>query len=158
LNSSRARWDNVDIRHGFILLDRTKNGERREIPINKTLEALFLDRNLIRLLYVPYVFFDLHTGKQYQDVKRSFETALRKAGTRDFHFHDLSTPLHLTWLCWGKRDDSKGTIRPQDTNHDLRYAHLAPSHKIKAVDIPDNTLNGKPTIQKLYNSEAVNLV
>jgi hypothetical protein len=24
----------------------------------------------------------------------------------------------------------------------LRYSHLAPSHKVKAVDILDNTLNG----------------
>jgi len=29
----------------------------------------------------------------------------------------------------------------------LRYAHLAPSHKVKAVVILDNALNGKPTIQ-----------
>ena len=35
------KWDNVDLRHGFILLDVTKNGERREVPINQTLrEAL----------------------------------------------------------------------------------------------------------------------
>ena len=34
----------------------------------------------------------------------------------------------------------------------LRYSHLAPAHKVKAVDILDNTINGKkPTIQKLYN-------
>lgn len=33
----------------------------------------------------------------------------------------------------------------------LRYAHLAPAHKLKAVEILDNTLTGKPTIQKLYN-------
>jgi len=38
-----------------------------------------------------------------------------------------------------------------------RYSHLAPAHKVNAVDILDNTLNGKsatkpmPTIQKLYN-------
>jgi integrase len=25
------KWDNIDLNHGFILLDRTKNGERREI-------------------------------------------------------------------------------------------------------------------------------
>ncbi len=34
----------------------------------------------------------------------------------------------------------------------LRYAHLALSHEVKAVDILDSTLNGS-TIQKLYNSE-----
>jgi site-specific recombinase XerC len=33
----------------------------------------------------------------------------------------------------------------------LRYAHLAPSHKVKAVDILDNAIN-KPTAQKLHNS------
>jgi len=39
----------------------------------------------------------------------------------------------------------------------LRYSHLAPAHKVNAVDILDNTLNGKSatkpmsTIQKLYN-------
>ena len=31
------KWDNVDLKHGFVLLDMTKNGERREIPINDTL-------------------------------------------------------------------------------------------------------------------------
>jgi len=43
----------------------------------------------------------------------------------------------------------------------MRYAHLAPSHKVKAVNILDDTLKGKSklapesmsTIQKLYNQE-----
>ena len=33
----------------------------------------------------------------------------------------------------------------------LRYEHLTPSHKVKAVDILDSAINGKSTIQKLYN-------
>ena len=32
----------------------------------------------------------------------------------------------------------------------LRYAHLAPSHKVKAVDVLDNALNGS-TAQLLHN-------
>ena len=35
----------------------------------------------------------------------------------------------------------------------LRYAHLAPSHKVRAVDILDNAINQTPTIQKLYKKE-----
>ena len=33
------KWDNVDLKAGFILLnqDQTKNSERKEIPINQTL-------------------------------------------------------------------------------------------------------------------------
>jgi len=37
----------------------------------------------------------------------------------------------------------------------LRYAHLAPSHKVKAVDILDDTINENSTIQKLYKIEGV---
>jgi len=33
----------------------------------------------------------------------------------------------------------------------LKYAHLAPSHKVKAVETLENAINGKSTIQKLYN-------
>ncbi len=35
----------------------------------------------------------------------------------------------------------------------LRYSHLAPAHKVKAVDLLDSTLTNKPTIQKPYNSQ-----
>jgi integrase len=31
----------------------------------------------------------------------------------------------------------------------LRYAHLAPSHKVKALGVLDNMLNGRSTRQKL---------
>jgi hypothetical protein len=35
----------------------------------------------------------------------------------------------------------------------LRYAHLAPAHMLKAVDVLDNTLNGKiSTIQSTIQS------
>ncbi len=35
------KWEQVDLKHGFILLDTTKNGERREIPIDNTLIKMF---------------------------------------------------------------------------------------------------------------------
>jgi integrase len=81
------KLDNVDLKNGFILLDMTKNGERREIPINDTLQSTL--QGITRRLDVPYVFFDAKTGKSYQDIKRSFATALRRAKITDFHFHDL---------------------------------------------------------------------
>ncbi len=31
------KWKQVDLTHRFILLDTTKNGERKEIPIDDTL-------------------------------------------------------------------------------------------------------------------------
>ena len=82
------RWDkHVDLQHGFMLLDKTRNGERREIPINETARAAL--QGVIRRLDIPYVFFNPETEKPYRRVQHSFSTALRKAGIKYFRFHNL---------------------------------------------------------------------
>ena len=86
-NILSLQWEQVDLKHGFILLDITKNGERHEIPINNTLRTVL--QGLTRRLDVPHVFYDNATGKAFQEVRKSFASALKKAGIRDFHFHDL---------------------------------------------------------------------
>lgn len=48
-------WDkHINLKHGFILLDKTKNGERREIPINQTVRSAL--QEMIRRVDTPYVF------------------------------------------------------------------------------------------------------
>lgn len=150
------KWDNVDLRHGFILLDSTKNGERRETPINDTLRGVL--QGLTRRLDIPYVFYDNATGKPLQDVKRSFNTACRRAGIRDFHFHDLRHTFASHLVMAGVDITTvKELLGHKTLTMTLRYSHLAPAHKVKAVDVLDSILNGKSTIQsmstrqKLYN-------
>lgn len=151
------RWDNIDLAHGFILLDKTKNGERREVPINgtlrETLEVLYHGtRERPRRVDIPYVFYDTAAGKPYQDVKRSFHTALRRAGIKDFHFHDLRHCFasHLV-MAGADLPTVKELLGHKTLTMTLRYAHLAPSHKVKAVDLLDSAINEKSTIQKLDN-------
>ena len=43
----------------------------------------------MKRLDVPYVFYDAATGKPYKDVKKGFASACRRAGIKDFIFHDL---------------------------------------------------------------------
>ena len=38
----------------------------------------------------------------------------------------------------------------------LRYAHLAPAHKVKAVNILDKAINGKGATSQLLHNAAVN--
>ena len=59
------KWENVDLNYGFILLDQTytKNGERREIPINSTLRETLGDlyrgtKERPRRIDIPYVFYN----------------------------------------------------------------------------------------------------
>lgn len=134
------KWENVDLQHGFILLNKTKNGERREIPINETLRATF--RSLQRRLDVPYVFFNPSTGLPYGDVKTAFNGACRRAKITDFHFHDLRHTFASHLVMNGVDITTvKELLGHKTLTMTLRYAHLAPSHKVKAVDILDNTLN-----------------
>ncbi len=145
------KWDNVDLRHGFILLDITKNGERREIPINDTLKQTF--QGLTRRLDTSYVFYDNDTCKPYQNVKRSFKTACRRAKIHDFRFHDMRHTFASHLVMAGVDITTvKELLGHKTLTMTLRYSHLAPSHKVKAVNILDKTLSRKEhTIQKVYN-------
>lgn len=147
-------WEkHVDLRHGFITLDKTKNSDRREVPINDTLRATL--QSTTRRLDVPFVFFDPATGSRYKDVKRSFQSALKKAGIKDFKFHDLRHTFASQLVMAGVDITTvKELLGHKDIKMTLRYAHLAPVHKVKAVDILDKTLTGQPTIQKLYSLTA----
>ncbi|MGD0275803.1 MAG: site-specific integrase [Syntrophales bacterium] len=146
------KWDNVDLRHGFILLDHTKNGERREIPINATLRDTLA--GMVRRLDVPYVFISNKTGERYGNLQRSFNTACRRAGIKDFHFHDLRHTFASQLVMAGiDLTTIKELLGHKTLTMTLRYAHLAPSHKVNAVDILDKTINKTPTIQKLYKKE-----
>ncbi len=135
-------WDNVDLKHGFILLNITKNDERREIPINKTLRESLLGLN--RRLDVPYLFFDVLSGKRYLDVKRSFNTACRRAKIKDFRFNDLRHTFASHLVMAGVDIMTvKDLLGHKSLNMTLRYAHLAPAHKVKALEMLDLQLNNQ---------------
>jgi integrase len=143
------KWDNVDMKNGFLLLDRTKNGERREVPINHTLASAL--KNLVRSLNIPYVFYNPLTKKPYDNVKRSFNSALKRAGIVNFKFHDLRHTFASQLVMAGiDLATVKELLGHKSLAMTLRYAHLAPSHKINAVNVLDSALNNSSTIQKMY--------
>jgi len=145
------KWANVDLKNGFILLEEgmTKNGQRREIPINETLRTTLT--GLTRRLDLPYVFYNPVTEKPYSDTKNSFDRACRKAKITNFRFHDLRHCFASHLVMKGIDITTvKELLGHKTLTMTLRYAHLAPSHKVKAVELLDSVLN-EPTIQKLYN-------
>ncbi|MGA2463706.1 MAG: site-specific integrase [Thermodesulfobacteriota bacterium] len=154
-------WDRVDFNNGFILLDRTKNGERREIPIDGTLRETLLGlfhgtKERPRRIDVNHVFYDPATEKSCRGIERSFPQACRRAKITDFHFHDLRHTFASHLIMSGQDITTvKELLGHKTLTMTLRYAHLAPSHKVKAVEVLDSVLTGKSTAQLQHNSESV---
>jgi integrase len=82
-------WDRVDLRRGLMNLraEDTKIRERRTIPLTPAVWEMLRGLAEVRSLVCPFVF--QYDGKAIQRVKRSFRTAVRKAGIKNFKFHDL---------------------------------------------------------------------
>ncbi len=127
-------WErNVDLKHGFILLDMTKNGERREVPINQTLRSTL--QRLVRRIGCQFVFAN-DEGRRLRWIKRSFGTALKRSGIKDFRFHDLRHTFASQLVMAGvDLTTVKELLGHKNLSMTLRYAHLAPSHKVKAVAV-----------------------
>lgn len=144
-------WErNVDLVHGFILLDKTKNGDRREIPINATFRRAM--KGIVHRVDSPYVFVD-REGRRFKDVRRSFHSALRKTGIKDFRFHDLRHTFASQLVMAGVDITTvKELLGHKSLMMTLRYAHLAPAHKVNALAVLDGVLHREPTIQKQYNT------
>ncbi len=135
-------WDRVDLKHGFILLDDTKSGKRREIPINATVRATL--QGIVRRLDSSFVFVNpavdekgkLRNGGRYLDLKKSFATACRKAKLDDFHFHDLRHTFASQLVMNGVDITTVSKLLGHATlTMTLRYAHLAPNHLQNAVEV-----------------------
>ncbi|MDA8272228.1 MAG: site-specific integrase [Deltaproteobacteria bacterium] len=133
----KLTWDRVDLKNHIILLDKTKNGERREIPVNDTLYNIL--SGLTRHLKTDFVFYNPQTLKPYYDTKKSFTSALRKSHILDFRFHDLRHTF-ASWLIMAGIDLTtvKELLGHKDVKMTLRYSHLAASHINNAVKALDN--------------------
>jgi integrase len=131
--------EQVDLAHGFISLDKTKNGEQRKLPINDVLRGVLEKQKLAR--DGKYVFMSPKTGDRLVDIKRAFTTACLKAGINDFRFHDLRHTFasHLVMSGVDLTTVSR-LMGHKSLAMTLRYAHLAPNHLIKAVNVLKNIM------------------
>lgn len=127
------KWHDVDFRRNIIYLYQTKNGERREIPMNEQVKNALV--KVRKHPESPYIFCD-KDGKPFGDIKKTFLTALKKSGILNFRFHDLRHTFASHLVMSGV---DLNTVRElmghKSLEMTLRYSHLSPDHKKRAVDI-----------------------
>jgi len=127
------------VRNGFIYLHKTKTNEARQIPINNTLRSLF--NSIPRHIKSEYVFCDSE-GKPYKDIKRSFNTTLRKANIEDFRFHDLRHTFASQLVMRGASlKDVQEFLGHKNISMTMRYAHLSQAHKKAAICLLDDNFD-----------------
>ena len=127
------KWRDIDIKRNMIYLADTKNGEKREVPMNDIVQ-----KTIIGVLKHPesqYIFCN-NDGQPYGDIKKSFLTAVNKSGIINFHFHDLRHTFASQLVMAGvDLNTVRELLGHKSLEMTLRYSHLSPDHKKRAVDV-----------------------
>lgn len=142
----KLKWENVDMLNGFVHVGDTKTFNSRTIPMSEILKQTLA--SLVRRIDIPWVFHD--NGKRLQSVKKAFNSACKKAGIIDFHFHDLR---HTFASVLAMNGETAATIQ-QILGHKTlamtsRYTHLSPGHIVNAI----KKLDKKVVTVVNYNSQ-----
>jgi integrase len=89
-------WGRVDLDRRTAWLDQTKNGTPRGVPLNAGAVAVLEEQ---RGKHPQYCF--TYRGKpiRWEMTNSAWHTALKKAGIKDFRFHDL----RHTWASWHRQ-------------------------------------------------------
>ncbi len=144
------KWPQVDFELGIISLLDTKNGERRDIPMNETARAA-----LKGIKQISEFVFSSRNGKRIENaqVQNAFTEALRRSGIEDFHFHDLRHTFASNLVMAGAElNDVRELLGHKKMDMTLRYAHLSPKHKTKVINILDQVMAQKrPQLEKVVN-------
>lgn len=136
-------WKNVDLNRGMIFLHDTKNGDRRSLPLvgiaKDLMKTLYKNRNENTNLVFP--------SKNLQnpiDVRTPFETAIQKAGIKDFRWHDLRHCCASYLVMNGATlPEVAAVLGHRTTAMTSRYAHIADSHTSKIVESMNNKIFGE---------------
>ncbi len=133
-------WSDIDFSRRLIMIDDSKSGSPRQIPINDLLMKTLL--TLRSHSSSHYIFLNKHE-KPYKDVRTAFNTVLKKARLKGFTFHDLrrtfASHLVMSGVDLVTVKELLGHKTIQITVN--RYSYLSEKHKLKAVNILERRLS-----------------
>lgn len=131
------QWSDIDFTRGQIVLHKTKNGERRVIPLRGLALDLMLEQERLKKDNCPYVFPSEIVKKKKDgalvykpiDIRTAWVNALIRSNIKDFRFHDLrhsaASYLAMNGASLAEMADVLGHKTLQMVK---RYAHLSEAH------------------------------
>ena len=157
------KWENVDFGNDLVLLERTKNGLRRSVPLNLVSKGVLIRRRRVRAEICPdtiWVFSHItpttnaNVGDRVKDVKTSFATACKKAGIKDLRIHDLRHTA-ASWLVMEGVPllQVSRLLGHRSITQTERYAHLAPESSRALVEVLAGNANSSSTLSSTWTTK-----
>jgi len=128
------KWKDINLKDRYLILDKTKNGDRRRVPLaGHALEQLII-HSKVRRLDTELLFPSKNPDKPI-DLRKPFANALKQAEITDFKWHDLR---HCTASYLAMNGASLAEIAEVLGHKTLqmvkRYAHLSDGHVSSVVE------------------------
>ena len=121
------RWSDVDFERGLALLENTKNGDRRSVPISRPAMGVLKELGRIRHLGSDHIFVNSHGANYFP--QKPWEDARRDAEIEDFRFHDLRhTAASYLAMSGATLAEIAEILGHRTLQMVKRYAHLTEKH------------------------------
>ena len=128
------KWQDVNLKDGYLILHETKNGDRRRVPLSGLGLLLLQEYAKIRRIDTPLLFPSDRNPQQPIDLRKAFKNALTIAEITEFKWHDLR---HCTASYLAMNGASLAEIAEVLGHKTLsmvkRYAHLSDGHVSNVV-------------------------
>lgn len=130
-------WKCVNFESNKITLLETKNGKKRDIPMNSVVLSVL--KEMKNKKCCEYVFANPETQTKYYDLKRVFANVCKIAGVENFRFHDLRHTAATRMVGSGVSITiAKDILGHSDIHTTMRYAHAITEQTLSAVETLSN--------------------
>lgn len=127
------RWPDVDLQRGIITLHKTKNRDRRALPLTGYALDLMHQHGKVRPIDTDLVFPGLDRQSP-ADIGLAWEKARDRAGITDFRFHDLRhTAASYLAMNGASLAEIAEILGHKSFDMVKRYAHLSEQHTAGVV-------------------------
>lgn len=137
------QWSRVDLFRKTIIIQESKSGKPRTIPLNQIALNILIEKVKIRNLKSDLVFLsNAMTKINCQNLIRALNIALKKAGIQNFHWHSLrhtfATRLAQRGMDLYKISKLLGHYSIEMTQ---RYAHHCPESLRDGIQVLESDYN-----------------
>ena len=127
-------WDDIDLNRGIAVLEKTKNDERRALPLTGHLLDLLKREARVRRID-SNLLFARSDGKKPFELKKPWKRAIKDAEIKNFRFHDLrhSAASYLA-MNGASLAEIAEVLGHKTLSMVKRYSHLSEQHTVGVVE------------------------